>query len=155
VGARRYIIDSVHEKLDFSSTVEAVEGLYRKHGSDGIYIENRANGAAVANVLETRIAGINRVNPVRSKDDRVWAAAAQFNGGDWYLPHPQIASWVDEFLFEASSFPRSKHDDWVDAWSQAAGQLTSAVDYSMFTNAVQVIPGRYIRPPCFREPWEW
>jgi phage terminase large subunit-like protein len=36
------------------------------------------------------------------------------------LPHPQIALWVNDFLFEASSFPRSKHDDFVDAWSQAA-----------------------------------
>jgi hypothetical protein len=28
-------------------------------------------------------------------------------------------------------------------------------DYSMFTNAVQVIPGRCMRPPGLRAPWEW
>jgi phage terminase large subunit-like protein len=45
--------------------------------------------------------------------------------GDW---HPQVAPWVDEFLFELSAFPRGKHDDWVDCWLQAAGELTSGVD---------------------------
>jgi phage terminase large subunit-like protein len=45
---------------------------------------------------------------------------------------------VNEFLFELSSFPRGKHDDWVDAWSQTAGELTSGVDYSMFTAPVNV-----------------
>jgi len=50
-------------------------------------------------------------------------ASDELNAGNWFLRHPQVASWVNEFLFELSSFPRGKHDDWVDAWSQAAGEL--------------------------------
>ena len=66
---------------------------------------------------------------------------------------PQVAPWVDEFLFEFSSFPRGKFDDWVDAWSQAAGEFTSGVDYSMFTSRVNGF--QRVRPPFFRAPWEW
>jgi hypothetical protein len=41
----------------------------------------------------------------------------------------------------------------VDAWSQAAGQLETAVDYSMFTERVNVFAG--LSPLSFRKPWEW
>jgi predicted phage terminase large subunit-like protein len=130
------------ERLDFSKTVEAVEGFYRKNGgSNAVYIENRANGAAVINTLSPRIAGINGVTPTRSKQDRVWAAAAQLNAGDWFLPHPQNAPWVNDFLFEASAFPNSKFDDWVDSWSQVANELTSGPDYSMFDHRLDVFAG--------------
>jgi hypothetical protein len=57
------------------------------------------------------------------------------------VPHPAIAPWVNDFLFEASSFPRSKHDDFVDAWSQAMGELNTVVDYSMFNETVDVFMG--------------
>ena len=92
-------------------------------------------------MLAQKVAGINRVNPVKSKYDRAYAASDELNAGNWYLPHPQVAPWVNEFLFELSSFPRGKFDDWVDAWSQAAGELNGGVDYSMFTPQLQVLPG--------------
>jgi len=55
-------------------------------------------------------------------------------------------------------FPRAgpdKFDDWVDAWSQAAGALTSGVDYSMFTSRLQVILGMRIIPPGMRPWWQY
>jgi phage terminase large subunit-like protein len=66
------------------------------------------------------------------------------------LPHPQVAPWVDEFLFEVSAFPRGKFDDWVDSWSQAANQLTSVANYDMFTARVDVFRGL---PPGYRYGW--
>jgi hypothetical protein len=59
---------------------------------------------------------------------------------------------VNEFLFERSSFPRGKHDDWVDAWSQAAGEPTSGVDYSMFSSEVNLVQGG--REAAVLR-WEW
>ena len=57
------------------------------------------------------------------------------NAGNWYLPHPKVASWTNEFLFEVSAFPRSKNDDWLDAWTQAREALSGddISDYSMYT----------------------
>ena len=43
-------------------------------------------------------------------------AAANF-----YLPHPQLAPWVEAFLCELSAFPRVMHDDWLHAWTGAGG----------------------------------
>ena len=101
-------------------------------------MENRANGAAAINMLAQKISGINRIDPVKSKYDRAYAGSDKLNAGNWYLPQPQVALWVNEFLFELSSFPRGKFDDWVDAWSQAAGELASGVDYGMFASEVSV-----------------
>jgi predicted phage terminase large subunit-like protein len=154
-GAKRYIVDSVHARLDFTETIAAIERFRAMHpGVSGILVENRADGAAAIDMLAQKIPGINRVDPVKSKYDRAYAASDELNAGNWYLPHPQAAPWVNESLFELSSFPRGKFDDWVDAWSQAAGELTSGVDYSMFTAAVQVVPGMRIIPPGLRPWWQ-
>jgi len=93
------------------------------------------------------------VDATKSKYDRAYAASGELNAGNWFLPHPHVAPWVNEFLFETSSFPRGKHDDSVDAWSQAAGELTSGVDYSMFKASMDVFSG--LPPSYFRKPWEW
>ena len=119
----------------------------------GTYIERTANGAAAIDALERRMTGVIGVVPVGSKESRAYAASDELNAGNWFLPHPQNAPWVNDFLYEASSFPRSKHDDFVDAWTQASGQLTSAVDYSMFNERVDVFMG--MSPSYFRKPWEW
>ena len=63
------------------------------------------------------------------------ASSDELNAGNWYLPHPQIASWTDQFLFELSAFSRDKNDDFVDSWTQAREALSDAgvSDYSMYT----------------------
>jgi predicted phage terminase large subunit-like protein len=153
-GAKRYILDSVHARLDFSETIGAIEGFKARHpGCSEIFIERAANGAAVINTLQQRVAGVNAVDATKSKWDRAYAASDELNAGNWYLPHPQISPWVNEFLFELSSFPRGKHYDWVDCWWQAAGELTSGVDYSMFPAELNAFAG--LPPSYFRKPWEW
>jgi hypothetical protein len=66
------------------------------------------------------------------------------------LPHPQVAPWVDEFLFEASAFPCGKFDDWVDCWSQSVGVLTGVPDYNAYNRPVDVFAGL---PPNYRYGW--
>jgi len=41
------------------------------------------------------------------------------------LPHPAIAPWVETFIEEAASFPHGRHDDQVDAITQALNRLRS------------------------------
>jgi len=55
--------------------------------------------------LQQRIPGINAVDATKSKYDRAYAASHELNSGSWYLPHPQVASWMNELLLEVSSFP--------------------------------------------------
>ncbi len=54
---------------------------------------------------------------------RAAGASPQLESGNWYLPHPMVAVWVEEFLAECSAFPAGAHDDQVDAWSQGAKRL--------------------------------
>ena len=54
---------------------------------------------------------------------RAAAASPQLESGNWYLPHPMLAPWVEEFVGECAAFPAGAHDDQVDAWSQGAKRL--------------------------------
>ena len=78
------------------------------------------------------------------------SSSDELAAGNWYLPHPQLAPWVEAFLFEPSAFPRGKYDDWLDAWTQTREVLSGAgvSDYIMFTPQLQV----YV-PPWWRDPW--
>jgi phage terminase large subunit-like protein len=38
--------------------------------------------------------------------------------GNVYLPHPDYAPWVDDFIEECAAFPNGAHDDQVDAMTQ-------------------------------------
>jgi predicted phage terminase large subunit-like protein len=63
------------------------------------------------------------VTPEGGKISRAAAATPQLESGNWYLPHPMLAPWVEEFIGECAAFPNGAHDDQVDAWSQGAKRL--------------------------------
>ena len=63
-GAKRFILDSVHERLDFTQTIQAIKSFRARYPeTSGIYIENRANGAAAIKTLEYQVPGVNKVSP--------------------------------------------------------------------------------------------
>jgi predicted phage terminase large subunit-like protein len=55
------------------------------------------------------------VNPEGGKISRAAAASPQLESGNWFLPHPKIAPWVDAFINECAAFPAGVNDDQVDA----------------------------------------
>jgi predicted phage terminase large subunit-like protein len=67
------------------------------------------------------------VNPEGGKISRAAAASPRLESGNWYLPHPQLAPWVDGFINECAAFPGSVNDDQVDAWSQRAKRLMTVI----------------------------
>ena len=64
------------------------------------YIEDKANGPAVIQMLEKKIPGLIPVNSEGGKEARVNAVAPLMEAGNVYLPHPSIAPWVDDFIEE-------------------------------------------------------
>ena len=146
----------MHEKLDFTPTIRAIKAFREPHpGASGIYTENRANPAAAVNTLSQQVPGTNQVSPSKSKYDPKFASSDELNAGNFYLPHPQLAPWVEAFLCELSAFPRGKHDDWLHAWTQAREVLSGAgtVDYRVLTSALRVAPFS-ILPPGLRPSWD-
>ena len=61
--------------------------------------------------------GIIAVNPEGGKEARAAAVQPQIESGNVYLPDG--ADWLEAFIDEFAAFPRGRHDDQVDALSQA------------------------------------
>lgn len=57
-GAKKYIVDGVHQGLDFTETIEAIERFRAMHpGCSGVFIERAANGAAAIATLTQWLPG--------------------------------------------------------------------------------------------------
>ena len=123
-GADRYVLDLVRDRLDLPGTLLAVRRLSARWPEAHLkLVEDKANGPAVIQSLRHEIAGFVEVNPEGGKVSRAAAASPQLESGNWYLPHPILAPWVEEFISECTAFPNGAYDDQVDAWSQGAKRL--------------------------------
>lgn len=123
-GAEFYLTDSKTDKMDFTSSLQAVKTFHAKHRTPAILIEDKANGPAIINSLQREVPGIIPIQPIGDKVTRASAVAPYWEAGNVYLPDPSIAPWVDDFIEELVSFPYAKHDDIVDAMSQALNRFT-------------------------------
>lgn len=126
--AESYLIDQVRRKMGFGRTVTAVRDFRAKYpNTAGIWIEDKANGTAVIETLKGEIPGVIAVNPAGGKEARANAVQPLFEAGNVFLPHPSQFPWVWELLKELFGFPRSRHDDQVDALTQALNKLRKRV----------------------------
>jgi len=123
-GADSFLKDQVRNQMDFTQTLEAVRAFNRTHKlpSEKV-VEDKANGPAIISVLKTEIAGMVPHGVQGDKQARAAAYAHIVSAGNCYLPHPQIAPWVNDFIAECATFPNSEYDDQVDTWSQAMDVL--------------------------------
>lgn len=125
-GADRYLLDQVRGRHSFTSTVKVVRdfasaevigwGPVMEH-----LVEDKANGPAVIDALKAKIPGVVPINPTNSKEARARAVTPQIEAGNVHLPAG--APWLTEFLSEFRSFPTGKHDDQVDAATQALSRI--------------------------------
>ena len=125
IGADKYLIDQVRDRMDFPATIQAIRSLSAKHPRAATkLIEDKANGSAVIATLKHQISGLIPVNPEGGKVVRAQAITPEIEAGNVYLPSPSIAPWIHDFIEECASFPRGKHDDQVDAMSQGLARFT-------------------------------
>jgi predicted phage terminase large subunit-like protein len=140
-GAKRFILDRYKSRADFTETVEAMRSMMERYPEcSAKYVEKAANGTASMNLLENTY-GITGLIPVpKDRNKFLYADTAndQLRAGNWYLPHPAIAPWVEDFLYTLAMFPNAKHDDDVDAWSQAAIKMQSSARLDVFLHEIEV-----------------
>lgn len=132
IGANFYLLDQVRGRWDFPATIGQIRRL-RARWPDAatILVEDKANGPAVIATLRNDIPGLVAVNPEGGKVSRVNAVAGVVEAGNVYLPHPDRAPWVADFIEESAAFPTGAHDDQVDTMSQALNRLARvAAPYS-------------------------
>ena len=125
IGQKFILVDRVHERYTFTESVNAVLRMMAKWPQTSrVYVEKRANGAAMLNTLRKRAALIKPVEPNGSKEVRALAAQPTVDEGnvailDMVLDQKMIQEFRD--------FPFGPHDDDVDAMTQAINQ--TRVDY--------------------------
>nr|PZN07740.1 MAG: hypothetical protein DIU64_11800 [Caldicoprobacter oshimai] len=124
IGANKYLLDQVRDRMDFPTTLQAVRTLTAKWPqAHKKLVEEKANGPAVIAMLKKEISGLVAVNPEGSKESRAHAVAPQVEAGNVFLPDPTIAPWVHDFIEECCAFPTGANDDQVDAMTQALIEL--------------------------------
>lgn len=129
-GADTFLIDQSRAHRDFPETVAEVRAFTtkHKHHAGKILIEDKANGPAIIATLKREIPGIV---PHPGNDDKIARAHANAHvvqSGNFFVPHPQIAPWVEEFIEECCVYPNGAFDDQVVSWSQAMSDLYTIED---------------------------
>ncbi len=120
LGADKFMLDYINERLDIVGTMAAIEAWTAKWPKAiAKLIEDKANGPAVIQMLRKKVAGLIAVTPEGGKVSRAYAAQAEVESGNVHLPHPHAAAWVGGFIANAAAFPNAAHDDDVDAFTQA------------------------------------
>jgi predicted phage terminase large subunit-like protein len=120
VGSAFLLGDQIRARMDCPATVKAVRQLSQKWpGAIAKLIEDKANGSAVIQMLAHETPGLLPVNPSGGKVARAQAISPLLEAGNVYLPHPDCAPWVNDFIEECVQFPNGTHDDQVDAMTQA------------------------------------
>ena len=124
-GSQYFLLDQVRDRMSFSATLRAIESLSMKWPlAHGKLIEAKANGPGVVDVLKDKIPGLVLVEPQGGKEARANAVEPLWEAGNVFLPDPERASWVHDFVEELVNFGASLHDDQVDAMSQALIRLS-------------------------------
>lgn len=130
IGGKWVMIDRYHERVTFTQTVTAIQVMAaRWPQTSRIYVEKAANGAALLDTLRKRAALIKAVTPLGSKEVRALAIQPTIDDGNVAILD---TCYSDGMFQEFRDFPFGKHDDEVDAMTQALQQ--AKVDYFRMGN---------------------
>lgn len=125
-GANTYLLHEVRERMGFTASKQAVQNMTARFPeARRKLVEDKANGPAILDSLKAEISGMVAIEPDGSKIARAHACTAEWEAGNVWLPHPDIAPWVREFVEEVTTFPAAANDDRVDAMTQALRDLYS------------------------------
>lgn len=118
-GSKRFVLNVLNSHLNAAATEAAIRQQRNIHAPiNAVLVEDRANGLAVIQRLKLNVPGVIAVNPQGGKMARLFAVAAEWEAGDWFLD--RNAAWTEPLIEQLTMFPNSAHDDMADALSQAA-----------------------------------
>lgn len=146
VGQSYYLIDLVRDRWEAPQLRHKMIALAQRHQVDATLIEDTELGRALSQDLRRSGALYPLLQPSRiEKTARLMAQAARFEAGQVFLPRQ--ADWLGSYLGELLAFPLARHDDQVDATSQALKYLTARTPIPRERPQRVVRPqGRRVRP---------
>lgn len=121
--------DAVCEQADIVRNLSLIRMLTEKHPyAQTKLIEDKANGSPIITMLQKQFGDSSGVVPFdpqsRSKEVRAEAVVPVCAAGRVLIPRDEDAPWVASWLAEITAFNTGKHDDQVDATTQALLHLT-------------------------------
>jgi predicted phage terminase large subunit-like protein len=146
----------VHDRIGFSASLMAVKGCRLRYpGIRKILVEDKANGTAIMDALKHEVPGLIAVEPEGGKESRAWRIQPVIEAGNVYLPEPQLAPWIEQYVLEHSVFPNGANDDWVDSTSQALNRLLNDAGRGFFvpSKSISMRPSQE-RVETYRDPRE-
>jgi predicted phage terminase large subunit-like protein len=119
-GTNFYLVDRRCARMGITDTIRNALELRALHPGAAIYVEDKANGPAVVEMLQGEIPGVIAWDPGQdSKESRARAVAHLFDANNVWLPPDDVAPWIAEYLTTLGRFPLVRHDDDVDATTMA------------------------------------
>lgn len=120
IGQDVYIINVWRGRLEFPELHKKAVELALDYWADTILIEDKASGTQLIQALRSeensRVSRPLGRTPEQDKVVRAAGISSMVEAGRVHLP--EGATWLDEFTRELLSFPNSRFDDQVDAFSQ-------------------------------------
>ncbi|MNY47971.1 Terminase-like family protein [compost metagenome] len=86
-------------------------------------MEDKANGPAAINSLQSQLVGLIPIEPEGSKYARASAISPLAHAQNVILPTEELLPNVEELVEEGKAFPNGAHDDTIDAMSQAINRV--------------------------------
>jgi predicted phage terminase large subunit-like protein len=86
-------------------------------------VEDKANGTAVIAMLSRTVPGVVPEEPHGGKVARAAAISPLVEAGNVWLPAPDLAPWVGDYITQHAAFPTGTNDDEVDQTSQALNRM--------------------------------
>jgi predicted phage terminase large subunit-like protein len=124
-----YVIDVLRGRFEFPTLRTKVFEQTKLHKPAQILIEDAGVGTALIQELKTAHFSVIPVKPEHDKKIRMEIQSGKIENGQLFLP--KEARWLADFEAEVFAFPNGRHDDQVDALSQALGHKSR----SHWTNA--------------------
>jgi len=123
-----HLLDVFRDRLDFPDLKRKAFKLCDVWEADRVLIEDAASGKPL--LQEFQRSDYHQCRPIKPHDDkevRFNAACAPVEEGSVHLPRE--AAWLPAFKRELQSFPRGRHDDQVDSFSQFLNWSTGHAFY--------------------------
>mgnify|MGYP003131932345 FL=1 len=118
------VLDVINRRMRFTETVEVLKAKIQSNPRiRWVLIEAKANGDAILDALRGALPpGVQMIgiDPEGGKEARAAATEPFAKAGNIVLPEDGLGyAWLPGFLSELDEFPGGKHDDQVDALTQA------------------------------------
>jgi len=152
-AGRYYVFDVLRDRLLYPVLRERAIAYGRVHQADTILVEDAGVGIPLVIELKNARLPAVAVKPQLNKKMRMAVQLEKFKSGAVLLPRQ--APWLATFEAELFAFPYSRHDDQIDALSQALAYEPAKDPYAGYENVdwQGIATNWYLQTGAGTRPW--